>query len=518
MSGTTFTTPTLIADVYQPDIGAVDDNGSVDSIPSFTMVNGFPASVCLELQSTTGGLLISRMSTAERLALNVANGTEVYDTDVESFFFYEDGGWVSIPGVILPTSSDDIAIFTDDAGTLADSDVSLYTSFGNNIFIGASDVGNKTLSGQFNVAFGSAELLNNLTGGGGNTFFGSNSGSAMTTGVANISVGSGNLSLSEDAQKIIAVGNGILDNLVSGGNETICIGQSILNLATTTSQVIAIGANVGQYSSSIGNCVFIGDFVASNSNPSILSGLVGIGQSALSSVDTACANLVALGNEALRFATTATACVAVGTNSLSAITDSATGTQSTACGDNALANATTAVATTALGSSAGATQTQYTSCTFIGEDADATVNNLSHACAIGAGASVAVSNAMVLGPSGTFVGINNSSPIANLDVRGSFAFTPPTVVNAFPYTINALTDNLVCCFPEGVTGNKLILPDANVNNLGRGYYISNSSQGSDVLFLSTVGGQNILPSALDATVGKLYIASGSTGNYFWRAV
>jgi hypothetical protein len=57
------------------------------------------ASSLLELQSTTQGMLVPRMSTAQRLAIATpANGLLVFDTTVGCFYFYNSGTWQNLCG------------------------------------------------------------------------------------------------------------------------------------------------------------------------------------------------------------------------------------------------------------------------------------------------------------------------------------------------------------------------------------------------------------------------------------
>ena len=64
-------------------------------------------SALVEINSTTGALLISRMTTSQRKALqNPQNGMMVYDTDLKSFFFYQNKTWVPLPS---ETGSGDVS-------------------------------------------------------------------------------------------------------------------------------------------------------------------------------------------------------------------------------------------------------------------------------------------------------------------------------------------------------------------------------------------------------------------------
>src|SRR5690242_8252768 len=57
------------------------------------------ASSILDLSSTTKGLLAPRMTTAQRTAIvSPANGLMVYDTNTNSFWFYNGSSWNAVAG------------------------------------------------------------------------------------------------------------------------------------------------------------------------------------------------------------------------------------------------------------------------------------------------------------------------------------------------------------------------------------------------------------------------------------
>lgn len=124
ISPTIFTTSVLIADTYKAA------NGSADSIPQLTQLNGLPVSAALELQANDAALLLPRMTSAQRDLMRVADGMCIYNTDVGAIQFRENGIW-NTPGpgggdVIGPAGAvqNDIAIFADNTGkVLADSGV-----------------------------------------------------------------------------------------------------------------------------------------------------------------------------------------------------------------------------------------------------------------------------------------------------------------------------------------------------------------------------------------------------------
>lgn len=87
-SPTTFTTAVLIGDTQQTA------GGSNDSIPTLTEANNLPVSAALEIQSTNGGLLLPRMTTAQINALpNPTNGMLAYNSSINSAVSYQNGSW-----------------------------------------------------------------------------------------------------------------------------------------------------------------------------------------------------------------------------------------------------------------------------------------------------------------------------------------------------------------------------------------------------------------------------------------
>lgn len=130
LSPATFTTGVLVGDTK------LTPNAGSDSIPLMTKNANGTVSASLEVQSTTGALLISRMTTAQRDAdsFNPTEGMLIYNRDLDVAQIYQNGAWVSIGNgngnVIGPNASilNDIAVFADNTGTvLADSGVNVNT-------------------------------------------------------------------------------------------------------------------------------------------------------------------------------------------------------------------------------------------------------------------------------------------------------------------------------------------------------------------------------------------------------
>jgi hypothetical protein len=49
----------------------------------------------LDIQSTTGALIVPRMTSGERDAMTATNGMIIYNTSTNQFNFYEAGAWVT---------------------------------------------------------------------------------------------------------------------------------------------------------------------------------------------------------------------------------------------------------------------------------------------------------------------------------------------------------------------------------------------------------------------------------------
>lgn len=63
-------------------------NGSTDSLPALTENGGNPASVLAEFKGTDGGIVLPRMTGAQRDALNPTAGMLIYNTDTNKANLY----------------------------------------------------------------------------------------------------------------------------------------------------------------------------------------------------------------------------------------------------------------------------------------------------------------------------------------------------------------------------------------------------------------------------------------------
>ncbi len=252
------------------------------------------ASAMLDVKSTTKGLLIPRLTTIQRNAISTpAIGLLVFDTDSESFWFNDSGGWVELVSGVsssiadvdddtkiqLEESSDEDVIRFDVAGTeklvISGNNISQPNN-GNSIYFG-------NLAGQ------NDDLSNNI-----NTIIGNNSAGSMTTANGNSSVGYSALRLVTEGSFNASFGWTSLDRLTTGDGNT-AIGSGALNrLQTgffntaigynalyynTGSNNVAIGRDAGYYVTGTTN-TFIGQRTGRGDASKPLSGSVFLGYSA----------------------------------------------------------------------------------------------------------------------------------------------------------------------------------------------------------------------------------------------
>lgn len=231
------------------------------------------ASSMLDIVSTTKGLLIPRMTTAQKNAITApANGLLVFDTDIKSFYYYDSSisAWVKITGNGWSlTGNSGTSATTNFLGTT--DAVSLNFKV-NNYKSGLIDY-----TANSNTGFGYKTLNGNTTGSD-NSAFGYNVLQANTTGSENTAVGYVSQMLN-----------------TSGSNNT-SLGAYSLYFNTSGSYNTSVGMNSlgsntnGNYNSSLGSYA-----LSSNSSGFCNSA---VGYSALNSNSTG-SNNTATGHNAL---------------------------------------------------------------------------------------------------------------------------------------------------------------------------------------------------------------------------
>ena len=112
--------------------------GSSYNLPTPTKVGSIPVNAQLELQSTTGALLLMRMTTTQRNAMQtVVNGMMIFNSTTDTFQFYYGSTWVSLSagsgGVTGPGSSTNtaVALWNGTGGSVLENSLVLIDSSGN---------------------------------------------------------------------------------------------------------------------------------------------------------------------------------------------------------------------------------------------------------------------------------------------------------------------------------------------------------------------------------------------------
>lgn len=242
--------------IYVDSLSPVCFFESGDLISS-VFTDGVPAdcassvSALVELNSSTGALLISRMHTSERTALTAVNGMIVYDKDINAFYVYQGGIWVPVdtaggtvtqinagtgitcsPNPIVGVGTISITNTGVTAGTYsfpinmtinAQGQVTEITSDGfddgSNIFVG-KDSGISGLIGSNNSGFG-INCLNNNFYGVNNCAFGYDSMQNNNEGGDNCAFGYSSLYNNNDGSYNCGFGINVLYQNVSGSGNSV---------------------------------------------------------------------------------------------------------------------------------------------------------------------------------------------------------------------------------------------------------------------------------------------------------
>ena len=323
----------------------------------------------LEIQSTSQGLLVPRMTTTERTAITTpATGLLVFDTDTNSFWFFGGASWTNLlSNSFIGTTDSQPLLFkvnNQRVGLLEMSDA--YTN--GNIAFGYRSLANNT--GFLNIAIG-RDALGSMNG--------------FRTEL--IAIGDSAL-FHNDAHQNIAIGSkALLAN--SAGNLNLAIGGLALTSNSTGYQNVAVGASSLYSNTTGGNNTGVGYL-------SLAANTTGIGNTAL-------------GFSALRYST-GSSNVGVGRGTLSYNT----GDFNTGIGLNSLNNNSTGTQNTAVGAYSLNSNSTGIQNTALGYFADVLADNLVNATAIGYNAKVTASNKVRIGNGAVTV------------IEGPVAFTTPS--------------------------------------------------------------------------------------------
>jgi hypothetical protein len=240
-------------------------------------------SAMFDVQSTTKGILIPRMTQTQRNAIaSPATGLMVYQTDATAGFYYYNGtAWTSIGAGSFTETDPKVATTTTGRlarwngtslvdGLLFDNGTNIglgttspadklhvvgklridagkidFRNTGSSVFIGENAGANDDLNNRNSTFVGQDAGLSNISGNA-NTFFGSNAGRSNTTGSLNT-----------------ALGTASLDNNTTGGSN-VAVGRSALSANTTGSGNVSIGEGALQYKSLGDNNTVLGQQALTN--------------------------------------------------------------------------------------------------------------------------------------------------------------------------------------------------------------------------------------------------------------
>lgn len=351
------------------------------------------SSSVLEIKSTTQGLLIPRMTLAQRNAIATpANGLLIYQTNnTPGFYYYTGAAWTamiakskswSLTGNAATDSAINFIGTTDQKPLIFKTGDTLSgyihptynnTSFGYGAL--SSNVIFSNSIGNFCTAFGYSSLHKNTTAIG-NSAVGYQALYSTTTGTYNTAVGSNALYANTTGMWNSAYGPGSMYNNTTG-SYNVAYGDNSLSTNTTGSNNIAIGVealtinSTGYSNTALGVRALYWN--KSNNN------IVGIGDSVMFNLYTNSAYNTAVGSKALF-------------NSISS-------SSNTVVGYHAMFNTSTGSNNLAFGSFTMATNTTGSFNTAVGDHADVGAGNLNNATALGYSASATADNSVRIGNS-----------------------------------------------------------------------------------------------------------------------
>lgn len=190
-------------------------------------------SAMLDISSTEKGLLVPRMSSAQRIGIDSpANGLLVFDTNTDSFWYFdESNGWLRLG---VKVAGAEIINELDDA-----------ISDGTSIFVGAMSGANDETDNNNNTGLGIYSLNQNVSGQN-NTAIGYSASRLNSAGNNNTSIGGLSLHNNSSGSENTAVGyQALVSNTTATGN--VAVGNTALKSNTTGTNNVAIGKNASYF-------------------------------------------------------------------------------------------------------------------------------------------------------------------------------------------------------------------------------------------------------------------------------
>ena len=318
------------------------------------------ASAALDVTSTTKGVLIPRLTQAQRTAIaGPAKGLLVFDSTSNSFWFHNGSSWIELvltanawsltgnaatnPATQFLGTADNLPlrfrINNTWAGELNPTSSNTTLGFG---------AGQSITSGTINTGFGQYAIYSNTTGTG-NTAHGSGALYSNQTGNSNTALGGSALYFNTTGYYNTAVGQSVLLSNSTGINNT-ALGSFALYANTSGNSNVAIGAYALSKNTVRRNLVAVGDSALYNtgtdlSQPDYSTNNTAVGSKALFANTIGSSN-TANGSQALYTNTTGGYNNAMGALTLYANT---TGSFNVAIGAYSLPDNTTGSNNTALG-------------------------------------------------------------------------------------------------------------------------------------------------------------------------
>lgn len=440
---------------------------------SLSQANNRAVSALLEMQSTDGAFLISRMTTIQKNLLNPGIALMVFDTDLNQLQLYKNGAWGNVSAVL---NFEDAAYAASTANLTATYDngisgvgATLSNAGGLQVFnidgivpplLSRILVKNQSSSlqngiydltevGSISVPwiltraenYDSAEeinpgdfvMVNNGTVNANTAWV--QTATVAVVGVDSISfsqfspagipfieiVGQNELFVGTNAGnshgtslRNTGMGTGNVLHSLSGGDDNTAYGYQAARDVTVGVNGCFFGSGAGRSNVSANSCVAVGYQALQNNT--IQDNEIAIGDHALFGLNDILGlsnNNIAIGQHAAQALEDGQSNVFIGASVASIGTTS--NTDNVIIGRSAFDIAENSDFNVMIGSEAGSSNAAYQNCIFLGGSSDATVSGLTNAIAIGTACTVGASNSMNLGVN-CKVGINKSTPLYTLDV------------------------------------------------------------------------------------------------------
>lgn len=199
------------------------------------------SSAILDMSSTTKGLLMPRMTTAQRMIIdNPATGLMVYDTDLDKFYCHAGGAWVELMSGYLALLQDSDSDTRIEVEAAVDEDTIRFRV--SDVEVAKLDTKTLHLASQGQSVFvGKDAGSNDIDVFTRNTFLGYESGKINTTGGSNTASGFRSFYSNETGSANVAVGFEALYSHKEG-NYNVANGFNALHFDTSGHDNVAIGA------------------------------------------------------------------------------------------------------------------------------------------------------------------------------------------------------------------------------------------------------------------------------------